>query len=102
MSLERIIAEQQKKIDDLTEGNKKLIERAAKIFEKNEELFEAMARFLDAPMPPPPMPLLDEKEGSNDVFQRYHSLKHEVRMQMGDAGYCLRCYNFICECDDYD
>jgi hypothetical protein len=32
MSLERIIAEQQKKIDDLIEGNKKLIERSTRVF----------------------------------------------------------------------
>ena len=97
MSLERIIAEQQKKIDDLTEGNKKLIERSANVFKRNDELFEAWARFYDADLPTD----VDNRDGT-EVFKRYHSLKHEVRMQMGDAGYCLRCYNFICECDDYE
>ena len=97
MSLERIIAEQQKKIDDLTEGNKKLIERSANVFKRNDELFEAWARFYDADLPTD----ADNRDGT-EVFKRYHSLKHEVRMQMGDAGYCLRCYNFICECDDYE
>ena len=97
MSLERIIAEQQKMIDDLTEGNKKLIERSARVFKQNDELFEALARFYDADLPTD----ADNRDGT-EVFKRYHSLKHEVRMQMGDAGYCLRCYNFICECDDYD
>ena len=48
MSLDRVIAEQQKRIDDLLEGNKKLIERSANVFKRNEELFEAFARLLDA------------------------------------------------------
>jgi hypothetical protein len=69
---------------------------------KKEELFEAMARFLDTPVPPPPLPFLDQKEDSNDVFYLYHTLKHEVRIKMGEAGYCLRCYNFKCECDYYE
>lgn len=97
MSLERIIAEQQKKIDDLTEGNKKLIERSARVFKQNEELFEAFARFLDADLPKD----IDNIEGTN-VFKHYQHCRQEVRFQMIDAGYCLRCYNFICECDDYE
>jgi hypothetical protein len=69
---------------------------------KNKELFDAMARFLDAPVPPPPMPLLDEKEGSNDVFQRYYSLKNDVRTKMSKTGYCFRCYNFKCGCENHE
>jgi hypothetical protein len=69
---------------------------------RNKKLFDAMAIFLDAPLPPPPMPPLDEKEGCNDVFQRYYSLKHDVRTKMNEAGYCFRCYNFKCECDNHE
>ena len=46
-ALTRVIDEQQKRIDDLLEGNKKLIERSARVFKQNDELFEAMARLLD-------------------------------------------------------
>lgn len=98
MSLERIIAEQQKKIDDLTEGNKKLIERAARVFKQNEDLFETWARLWDADLPTD-----KDKEEGTSRFKHFHHLRHEVRMQMGEAGYCMRCYNFICECEDqYD
>jgi hypothetical protein len=91
MSLDRVIAEQQKRIDDLTEGNKKLIERSARVFRQNEELFEAFARLLDADIPEVP---------TEQQWTSFNSLRHECRMQMLDAGYCLRCYNFVCECDD--
>ena len=66
-----------------------------------KKLFDAMARFLDAPLPPPPTPLLDEKVG-DDVFQRYYKLKNDVETKMGEAGYCFRCYNFKCGCDNYE
>lgn len=97
MSLERIISEQQQKIDDLTDGNKKLIERSARLFKQNEDLFEAWARFLDADLPKDS----DNIEGTN-VFKKYQHYRQEVRMQMMEAGYCLHCYNFICDCDDYE
>jgi hypothetical protein len=96
-ALNRVIEEQQKRIDDLLEGNKKLIERSARVFKQNEELFEAMARFWDADLPSD----TDIKEGTNKAKQ-YNHLKWEARMQMIEAGYCVRCYNFMvhCECDE--
>ena len=97
MSLERIIAEQQKKLDDLTEDYKNLIERSARVFKQNEDLFEVWARLWDANLPTDK----DKKEGTS-YLKHYYRLRHEVRMQMGEAGYCMRCYNFICECDDYE
>jgi succinate dehydrogenase/fumarate reductase flavoprotein subunit len=95
MSLDRVIAEQQKKIDDLTEANKKLIERAANVFKKNDELFEAVARLIDFRMD------FDEHKWEDKKREVYCSLRHEVRMQMIEAGYCVTCYNFMahCECD---
>jgi succinate dehydrogenase/fumarate reductase flavoprotein subunit len=95
MSLDRVIAEQQKKIDDLTEANKKLIERAANLFKKNDELFEAVARLIDFRMD------FDEHKWEDKKREAYCSLRHKVRMQMIEAGYCVTCYNFMahCECD---
>lgn len=95
MSLDRVIAEQQKKIDDLTEANKKLIERAANVFKKNDELFEAVARLIDFRMD------FEEHKWEDKKRAAYCSLRHEVRMQMIEAGYCVTCYNFMahCECD---
>ena len=97
MSLDRVISEQQKRIDDLLEGNKKLIERAANVFKRNEELFEAMACLLDYDFP---TSLIDAM--SSDEWSKFSSLKHEVRMQMIDAGYCLHCREFVCQCDELD
>ena len=93
-ALNRVIEEQQKRIDDLLEGNKKLIERSSRVFKQNEELFEAMAKLLDYDLP--------SDNITDKQWADYCSLKHEVRMQMIDAGYCVRCYNFMvhCECDE--
>ena len=97
-ALNRVIEEQQKRIDDLLEGNKKLIERSARVFKQNEELFEAFARLLDAQMP-----TQAQVDSQHSVAKIYHDLRHEARMQMIEAGYCVNCYNFMvsCECD-YD
>ena len=92
-ALNRVIEEQQKRIDDLLEGNKKLIERSSRVFKQNEELFEAMAKLLDYDLP--------SDNITDKQWADYCSLKHEVRMQMIDAGYCVRCYNFVCECDEF-
>ena len=93
-TLIKIIEEKQKSIDDLLEGNKKLIERAAKVFKQNEELFESMAKLLDFP--------ISQNNMSDKEWQQYGTLYQEVRHQMWEAGYCLQCYNFICECDGLD
>jgi hypothetical protein len=92
-ALNRVIEEQQKRIDDLLEGNKKLIDRSARVFKQNEELFEAMAKLLDYDLP--------SDNITDKQWADYFSLKHDVRMQMIDAGYCVRCYQFICECDEF-
>jgi hypothetical protein len=92
-ALNRVIEEQQKRIDDLLEGNKKLIERSARVFKQNEELFEAVAKLIDFRM--------NYDKWEDKQREAYGSLRHEVRMQMIEAGYCVTCYNFMahCECD---
>ncbi len=72
----------------MTEANKKLIERAANLFKKNDELFEAVARLIDFRMD------FDEHKWEDKKREAYCSLRHEVRMQMIEAGYCVTCYNF--------
>jgi hypothetical protein len=94
-ALTRVIDEQQKRIDDLLEG--KLIERAANVFKKNDDLFEEVAKLIDCRITPDGLP---EKE-----WEAYRSQRHEVRMAMIEAGYCVTCYNWMahCECEDqYD
>jgi len=93
-ALNRVIEEQQKRIDDLLVSNKNLIDRAENIFKKNDELFESVARLIDFRI---------KTDGWTDKErEHYGSLKHEVRMQMVEAGYCVHCYNWMnfCECDE--
>jgi len=92
-ALNRVIEEQQKRIDDLLEGNKKLIERSARVFKQNEELFEAVAKLIDFRMD------YDKYKWEEDRMKAYGSLRHEVRMQMIEAGYCVTCYNFMAHCE---
>ena len=94
-ALNRVIEEQQKRIDDLLEGNKKLIERSARVFKQNEELFEAVAKLIDFRM--------NYDKWEDKQREAYGSLRHKVRMQMIEAGYCVTCYNFMAHCEcDYD
>lgn len=89
-TFERVIAEQQKEIDrqqNLIEAQNKTL---STMWAQHSELFEAIAKLLDASI-----------SGDENTIKRYHALRHEARMQMLGTGYCLRCYNFICECD-YD
>ena len=95
-ALEQVIAEQQKTIDGLKASIDAANRGAAQSFQRHEELFEAWARFLDADLP-----TQEQRDSGHSVFQIYADLRHEVRMQMMESGYCLRCYNFVCECD-YD
>ena len=67
------------------------IDRAHKklntMWTKHNELFDNFARLVDYDLP--------ELVGLD--FRR---LRHECRIGLRDAGYCMRCYNFICDCDD--
>jgi hypothetical protein len=93
-ALERVIEEQQKQIDQLRAALSQNTESSAKMWKQHEELFETLAQFLDADCP------IDRSKV--DEAKAYLKLRHEVRLTVLNSGYCLRCYNFICECDDYD
>ena len=95
--LERVIADQQAEIDKLNVVIDKCahdIERKhndlVSAFTRHGELFEHVGRFIDTRVPQPTEP---------KDWERYHSLKHEARMQFQDAGWCFGCESFICECD---
>ena len=91
MSLERVIAEQQTKIDQLTslvdEQNKSL----ATMCSKHEALFENVACLLEADLPP-----FTDKE----MHRSYFRLNREIRLQLMDCGFCPRCHGFSCQCGD--
>ena len=92
-ALERVIAEQQAKIDDLQSLNNSYCKQLESIYIRHDALFENIAR------------LIDERPFSattEDAKKRYHELATAARLGLMDAGYCLRCYNFVCECDPDD
>jgi len=88
-ALTRVIAEQQAEIDRL----RKQLESANKdlntVFTRHDELFEAFARLLAASVP-------DKNNAEAMAF--YNRLRLECRIQMAEAGYCMWCHNFECEC----
>lgn len=92
MSLERVIAEQQVKIDQLKSLVESQNKSLATMWSKHEALFESIAAFLDANLP------LDKSDEA--AAKHYLKLRHELRLAVLQTGYCLRCYNFICQCDD--
>lgn len=93
-ALERVIAEQQKTIDQLTKIVESGHETLNTMWTKHNELFEAFARLIDFAAPHP------EKEFD---YKAYNNLRHECRLQMLETGYCMTCYNFVCECEgQYD
>lgn len=89
-ALERVIAEQQEKIDWLTGDLKRANETAGTLWTRHNELFEAIARLLDCDLP---------SEPTEQQWVEFCRLRHTLRRQMLDTGYCLSCYNFVCECD---
>lgn len=81
-ALERVIAEQQKKID----GMGKLIDSQAKslntVYTKHDDLFDVFAKLVEA-----------------DERYRIVGLQERARLRMMDAGFCFGCHSFVCECD---
>ena len=80
-ALERVIAEQQKRLDDLQKLNESYCRSLDTVFTKHNKLFEQIARFIEA----------------NEKDQHKHRM--EVRIEMIEAGWCFGCYSFVCECD---
>jgi|JI10StandDraft_1071094.scaffolds.fasta_scaffold338057_4 hypothetical protein len=93
-ALERVIAEQQTKIDQLTAEVTRGHETLNTIWTKHNDLFESFARLIYAHIPD------STDHGDPKNFRR---LRQTCRVMMLEAGYCMTCYNFICECDgQYD
>ena len=91
-ALERVIAEQQDRVDSLTAQLESAQKSSAHVWKQHKELFDALARFLDAGIP------LDRSDV--DRAKKYLKQRHELRLAVLDCGYCLRCRDFICHCDE--
>lgn len=93
-ALERVIAEQQAKIDHQSGLLESQMKSLQTYFTRHDSLFESFARLLDAGLP---------KDDQLLKIDEYRKLRHECRIGMMDSGYCMTCYNFNCECEDqYD
>jgi hypothetical protein len=93
-ALERVIAEQQATIDRLKKQVESGYETLNTIWTKHNKLFDDFARLVDADIPKDDQPL---------QIDAYRRLRHACRLQMLEAGYCMTCYNFVCECESqYD
>ena len=91
-ALERVIAEQQDRVDSLTAHLESAQKSSAHVWKQHEELFDALARFLDADIP------LDRSDV--DRAKKYLKQRHELTLAVLDCGYCLRCRDFICHCGE--
>lgn len=93
-ALERVIAEQQEKIDSLEKQINSAHETLSTVWTKHDELFENFARLVDATIP---------KDDQLLKIDEYRRLRHACRLQMLETGFCMTCYNFNCECEgQYD
>lgn len=89
--LERVIQEQQAEIDGMKIVLASQLKSINTVFTQNTELFEKFGEFLDANIP-------DKTDEA--VWNRYMSLRRDCKLLMAEAGFCCRCRNFVCECDD--
>lgn len=95
--LKRVIADHQKTIDHLNNRINSACKDLQTVFTRHESLFEKFARLIDAELPK------CSPDQSENVFKAFNKLRHECRMAMMEEGYCMTCYNFVCECDgQYD
>ena len=91
-ALERVIAEQQDRVDILTAQLERAQKSLVHVWKQYEELFDALAGFLDADIP------LDRSDV--DRAEKYLKQRHELSLAVLECGYCLRCRDFICHCDE--
>jgi uncharacterized coiled-coil protein SlyX len=93
-ALERVIAEQQATIDRMEATIESQSKTLTTMWKQHEDLFEAAAKLADTAMP---------KAEDEAQAKAYHALRHSLRMQLLNTGYCMGCYSFVCECDhDYN
>ena len=83
---------QQESIDNLKAQLESAQKSSAHVWKQHEELFDALARFLDADM------ALDRLDV--DRAKKYLKQRHELSLAVLDCGYCLRCRDFICHCGE--
>lgn len=79
-ALERVIAEQQRRIDQLDASLGRANQSLGDAFRRQEEIADAAFLLLFEP--------------SSESYQR------NMREKLRAAGFCLHCERFVCECGD--
>ena len=99
-ALERVIAEQQAKIDSLQKDNAALLASSTKSAQSRHDRDTALFKDIDT--------LLDFKvrpywkDDQEESFKKFTSLHHELRMHLLENGWCIRCGEWChsCGCND--
>lgn len=92
-ALERVIAEQQANIDQMRAIIASQQKDLNTVFTRHEELFHAFVVLIDADVP---------DKSDHAKWKAYHEMRWAARLKMVEAGFCVRCYNFVCECEVND
>lgn len=94
MSLERVIAEQQERIDRLEKQVAAFTENSKKEFERYRDLFSAMSIYKSTAEH-----LIDFKAISNNDRAYFYRIRDDLRAKSWAVGYCWRCDHYGCVCD---
>ena len=100
IALERVIADQQKEIDSLRNNNSELIESRNKLaqrrHERDTELFKGIDSLLAFKV------RAYWKDDQEEAFKKLTYIHHELRMQLLEEGWCIRCgdWGHSCGCND--
>ena len=93
-ALERVIAEQQERIDRLEKQDAAFTENSRREFERYRDLFSALSNYATAAER-----LIDFKTISDKDREYFHRVKYDLREKSWAVGYCWRCEHYGCVCD---
>ena len=92
MSLERVIAEQQKKIDHLELLAKSQRDQNTMLNQSIEKRFRQLDQLVS-------LRLRDcWKDDKKAQWESYCNMIHDVKLSMIEYGWCFNCESFMCEC----
>ena len=93
MSLERVIAEQQSKIDRQESRLKHYHEQTALLHKQIEKRFSQLDTLVT-------LSLRDcWRDDKKKQWEQYCRTVNEVKISMIEYGYCFNCQSFLCECN---
>lgn len=90
-ALERVIAEQQQNLDHLQKLNDSYCKDLETVFKRHDALFATIGRLVDS---------FPSANDTDEERKRYHKIACEARIGLMEAGFCMGCYCFMCECHD--